>query len=188
MFFEMEENVKNKKTKFLLLTLTLLSLASACKTASENTNSGNTNGATGQTNSRSAEATPAIETTPEALGKEWMANRADADRKYTGKTLSLTGEVHTAQQIGNQVIVDVVGVPFDAKTGGVNISCSDAPSQEARLLIEAIQTHDRMSQTQKDYKRPKYTATFKGVYERSAPPEKLDGFISLLPCKLSVLK
>ena len=179
--------MKNLQTTVLTLTLTLLCLASACKTASENANGGNTNSATRQTNTKPEQtAAPAIETTPAELGKEWLANREEADRKYKGKTLAVTGEVSWAQETSNQAFIDFVGVEYDGKTAGVKITCVAAPTSESRLLIKAIDTHNEMKQTQKDYKVPKYTATFKGVYERSSTPERLDGFIELNPCELTM--
>ena len=123
--------IKNKKKMFLSLMVLLIGIASACQRSGENTNK-----PVSPTNANTKSGEVAIEISPEALGKEWLQDRAGTDNKYKGKTLSISGEVWVAEQIGDQVFVHFIGVPVpsDAKTGGAKINlhhhadCGCSPS------------------------------------------------------------
>ena len=175
-----------KHPTFLSLFFILLCVASACKTASTGTNRASSN-----TDSKKEESAPAIEMTPEALGKEWMANPAETENKYKGKTLAVSGEVYLAQQIDDQVFIDIMGVMFDAKTRGAKITCISPPSFNTRLLLETVKANERMMKetSRKDMQEPKMEVAFKGIYSRSAPPEILSAnFIELKPCELTSVR
>ena len=165
----------------------LIGIASACQRSGENTNK-----PVSPTNANTKSGEVAIEISSEALGKEWLRDRAGTDNKYKGKTLSISGEVWVAEQIGDQVFVHFIGVPvpLDAKTGGAKITCITTPTADARLLIEAIKANERMIRetNQKGLKMPQTRSTVKGVYWNSSPPDRIDGFVELRPCKVSMFK
>ncbi len=173
--------MKNKQIIFLLLILFLICTGLACQKSAENSNMA-TNQA--KTNNKRDE-TPAIEITAEALAKEWLANPAETDNKYKGKILSVTGEVYTAQKIGDQFFVDVLGEMFDAKTRGAKITCvSGGKDDDAPVVVRAREINEKMIRENPGAKMPPPPkVTIKGTYSRSAPPnDPAMAFIDLTPC------
>ena len=175
----------NKNKMFVLMLMLFAAIGLACQKTPE-TNSANQ----AKTNSKANEPA-AIEITAEALSKEWLANPAESDKKYMGKTLSVTGEVYSAVKIGDQYIVDFLGIIFDEKTRGAKVSCvSDGKEDDARLIVGAQESNEKMLRENPGAKMPKTKATAKGTYSRSAPPnDTAMAFMDLNPCKvLMVLK
>ena len=174
--------MKNKEICSLALMFSLIGFGTACQKSTEKTKT-----SASQPNANDRNEDSGLQITPEALGKEWLADRAGTDTKYKGKTLSISGDVWTAMEIGDQAFVTFMGVPFDTKTGGAKITCITRLSPDARLLIAAIQANDQMMRetNQKDVKKPTPKATVKGVYAQSAPAERPDGFVELSPCELT---
>ncbi len=168
----------NKNKMYASMLMLFAVIVSACQKTPES-NSANQ----AKTNPKS----DAIEITAQALSNEWLANPAETDKKYMGKTLSVTGEVYSSVKIGDQYIVDVLGIMFDEKTRGAKISCvSDGKEDDARLIVGVQETNEKMLRDYPSAKAPpKPKVTAKGTYSRSAPPnDAAMAFIDLSPCKV----
>lgn len=181
--------MRNKQTNSLIVAFILTGFAISCSMfGGANSNGNATSNSNSKTNSNLSSSTPAIETSPETFGKEWLADRAAADDKYKGKTISMTGEVWVAQQIGEQIFITFEAVPFDLKAGGVKIECVSDPTREAKMIVDGFKLNQVAANysTNKNAKPPQMKAVIKGTYERSAPPDRPDGFITLNPCEVSL--
>lgn len=151
---------------------------------------GNTGNAANKANANKAAKADAIEITPEALAKEWIADSPGTDSKYKGKTLSVTGEVSFVAVIGDEAFINMDGVKSTVKDKGAKISCASAVSEDTKRLVYMTQEAQKMVERETnrtDIKVPNPKVTVKGVYLNSTAPDGLNGTIDLKPCELEPL-
>lgn len=178
--------MKRRQTISITAAMLIVSALSGCGMLGSSNSNGNAKA--GNVNAAKPPSAPAVEITAEALGKEWLADRTAADTKYKGKVIAFTGDIWVAQQIGEQIFVSFMAVPFDLKTGGAKIECVSELTKDARMLVEGFKLNQTAANnsSDKNAKPPQMKAKVRGTYDSSAPAERADGFITLKPCELSL--
>ena len=173
-----------KITCFLMALVAALSISCGGIKPAANTAVTNTG------NSGTAAKPAAIEITPDALMKEWLADSAATDEKYKGKTLSLTGEVAFVAPIGEEAYITLLEMATPDKKRGIKITCGSPITEDTKRLVYLTQEAEKMIEREtnrKDIKVPSPKVTIKGVYKSSTPPEREYGTIDLKPCELEPL-
>ncbi len=184
--------MKNKQTNLLIVALILTGFAISCSmfggsNANSNTNS-NGNSMANSNNAASTPSTPAIEITPEVLGKEFMSDQTAADTKYKGRVISFTAEVWSATQSasGEKIYITFENAPAGPKfERHVTIECVSASTKDAKMIFEGYRLNEIAANYSTKKDAPQVKAVVKGTYDRSVQ-QGSGGSITLMPCEVSV--